>query len=68
MLLYVVTSPTSWEALRTFNGVTHPTFKAACAARGLLEGDEEWDICLTEAALMQGPPASPAFRYHLPRV
>ena len=31
----------------------YPTFQAACAARGLLEGDSEWDQCLEEAALIQ---------------
>ena len=53
MLLYIVKGPTSWEDLRTFDGVVHPTFKAACAARGLLETDEEFDICLEEAGRMQ---------------
>ena len=31
----------------------YPTFQAACAARGLLEGDNEWDQCLEEAGLIQ---------------
>jgi len=31
----------------------HPTFQAACMARGLLEGDNEWDRCLEEAGLIQ---------------
>ena len=30
----------------------HPTFQSACAARGLLEGDDEWDQCLEEAGLI----------------
>jgi hypothetical protein len=33
----------------------HPTFKAACLARGLLQYDAEWDQCLSEAANMQLP-------------
>jgi ATP-dependent DNA helicase PIF1 len=53
ILLNTVPSPKSWEHLRTFDGVIHPTFKAACIARGLLESDEEFDICLTEAATFQ---------------
>jgi len=53
MLLYIVPGPTSWEALRTVNGVVHDTFKAACAAHGLLETDDEFDRCLEEAATMQ---------------
>ena len=31
----------------------YPTFQAACAARGLLENDNEWDQCLEEAGLIQ---------------
>ncbi len=33
----------------------HPTFKAACLARGLLQDDVEWDQCLLEAAGVQLP-------------
>jgi hypothetical protein len=50
-LLTTVKGPMSWEDLRTFNGVLHPTFHAACLARGLLENDDEWRQCLTEASL-----------------
>jgi hypothetical protein len=31
------------------DGVLRETFQDACAARGLLETDDEWDSCLTEA-------------------
>jgi hypothetical protein len=53
MLLYIVKGPTSWEYLRTVDGVVYDTFKAACAARGLLETDEEFDKCLKEAGRMK---------------
>jgi PIF1-like helicase/Helitron helicase-like domain at N-terminus len=53
MLLYTVKCPTSLEALRTYEGIIYPTYKEACIARGLLETDEEWDICLTEAGSFQ---------------
>ena len=32
---------------------SYSTFQEACAARGLLEGDNEWDLCLEEAGLIQ---------------
>jgi hypothetical protein len=53
MLLYVVPGATSWKHLRTVNGVLHNTFKATCAAHGLLESDDEFHHCLEEAAKMK---------------
>jgi hypothetical protein len=35
------------------NRQAHSTFQEACAARGLLESDNEWNLCLEEAALIQ---------------
>ena len=35
------------------NCQVHSTFQEACAARGLLEGDNEWNLCLKEAGLIQ---------------
>ena len=37
-----------------YNGTRHTTFIGACRARGLLQDDEEWRACLTEAATWQG--------------
>ena len=53
LLLYHVPGPTSYQYLLSFNEHVYPTFQAACAARGLLESDEEWDTCLTEASLIK---------------
>jgi hypothetical protein len=50
MLLHVVTSPKSFEHLRTYDGVVHEDFRSACVARGLLDNDQQWDFCLREAA------------------
>lgn len=52
-LLTVVRGPTSFETLQAFGGVTYPTFREACLARGLLEDDGEWRQCLLEASVMQ---------------
>ena len=41
MLLSIVCGATSFENLRTVNGITYPTFKEACIALGLLQNDEE---------------------------
>jgi hypothetical protein len=35
--------------------VEHPTFKAACIARGLLQDDEEWRRCLQDASISATP-------------
>jgi hypothetical protein len=53
MLLYIVPNPSSFEALRTYQGTEFSTFRQACTVRGLLETDEEWDQCLMEAAEFQ---------------
>ena len=54
-LLTIVKGATSFEDLRRAPGHAQPlpTFHAACLARGLLEDDGEWRICLQEASLMQ---------------
>ncbi|XP_074356544.1 uncharacterized protein LOC141696284 [Apium graveolens] len=51
MLLNFVKGSTSFECIRTINGVTYITFKAACYALGLLDDDREWIDCLSEAAV-----------------
>jgi len=51
-LLCTVPAPTSYEFLRTVNGITYPTFKEACGALGLLANDGEYDLCLQEAGHM----------------
>ena len=53
MLLTTVTGATSFANLRTVNNVQYGTFKEACHALGLLENDNEWIQCLTEAGEIQ---------------
>jgi hypothetical protein len=53
LLLYHVTSPTCFRDLKVFNGIEYPSYHAACGARGLIESDNEWDLCMQEAAAIQ---------------
>lgn len=55
LLLIKVPGPTSYEFLRTFNTILYDTFQAACAIRGFIEDDAEWDRCLEEAVMFQMP-------------
>ncbi|KAJ4786766.1 ATP-dependent DNA helicase pif1, partial [Rhynchospora pubera] len=50
MLLNIVCGPTSFEDIRTVDGIVYPIFKEACDALGLLENDNEWLYTLQEAA------------------
>jgi hypothetical protein len=52
-LLTAVRGATSFDDLKTVNGIQYPDFKSACVARGLLESDEKWDRTLQEAAVQQ---------------
>lgn len=53
MLLMVVRGPRSFNDLKTVDGEVCETFHDACLKRGLLEDDEEWEICLRDAAEIQ---------------
>ncbi len=48
MLLNYIKGATSYEHLRTMDGIEHDTFKDACIAMGLLEDDNEWHQALEE--------------------
>jgi hypothetical protein len=49
MLLNCVKGATSYEHLRTMDGIEHDTFKYACIAMGLFANDNEWHQALEEA-------------------
>ena len=55
LLLLVVKGATSFEDLKTINGVTHQTFTDACLALGLIEDDEEWYRAMNEAEIYMMP-------------
>jgi hypothetical protein len=49
MLLMIIKGATSYEDIKTFNGIIYHTFKETCAARGLLKEDNEWYKTFDEA-------------------
>lgn len=50
ILLNHVKGATSFEDIRTVGSVTYKSYKEACFARGLLDGDKEWQEALEEAS------------------
>ena len=57
MLLIHVKGATSYESLRTVDGVQHDTFYAAARSMHLMDDDDEWENCLHEAVFSQMPRA-----------
>jgi ATP-dependent DNA helicase PIF1 len=55
VLLNNIAGATSYEDLRTVDGVLLPSFHEAAERRGLIEEDNTLDECLTEATLFQMP-------------
>ena len=55
LLLHHIPGSKSFENMKTVDGIIHETYKAAATARGLLENDDEWDVCLNEASTFQDP-------------
>ena len=55
VMLTAARGPTSFEDLKTVNGILYPTFVEACKAAGFVEDDAEWKNCLREASLFCGP-------------
>ena len=50
MLLNIMKGPRTFDEIKTVDGVTHPTYKAACYALGLLDGDKEWHEAINQAS------------------
>ncbi|CAE1278018.1 unnamed protein product [Acanthosepion pharaonis] len=57
LLLHEVSSSTSYNNLRTVNGVLCDTFREACLRLGLFEDDSQWDATMAEGALLKMPSA-----------
>ena len=55
LLLLNVPGATSFEHLRTVNGITHPNFAAAARALNLVENGQQWYDAMAEAAQHQMP-------------
>lgn len=55
LLVSIVKGPTSYDDLYTVGDTKHETFQAACLARGLLDGDKEWQDAMTEANQWASP-------------
>ncbi len=51
MLLMIVRGAQSYADVRTHNDIVYATYREACEARGLLEGDSEWYLLFDEAIL-----------------
>ncbi|XP_029174595.1 uncharacterized protein LOC114943179 [Nylanderia fulva] len=51
ILLLNIKGATSYNALKTVNGVLHQTFTSACLALGLIEDDDEWKRAISEASI-----------------
>ena len=50
ILLNIVRGATSYEHLRTVNGITYNSFQEACFVRELLGDDSEWNDVLEQAS------------------
>ncbi|XP_074324215.1 uncharacterized protein LOC141661129 [Apium graveolens] len=46
----LIRGPTSFESLRTVNGVLYPSFKDACKEHGFLDNDNEWHEVIAECS------------------
>ena len=55
LLLLHVRGATSYENLRTVDGIIYDSFSAACLVLKLIEDDEEWINAMEEATLWMMP-------------
>lgn len=55
LLLHEVRGPTSFQDIKTVNGIIHVNFQSACRALELLEDDEHWNRTLEDAVVSESP-------------
>ncbi|KAL7289494.1 hypothetical protein TKK_0016681 [Trichogramma kaykai] len=55
ILLMRVKGATSFDHLKTVNGVVHESLTSTCLALGLIENNEEWSNSMREAAVFMMP-------------
>lgn len=55
ILVSIVKGATCYDDLYTVGDTKHESFQAACFARGLLDGDKEWQDAMTEANQWSSP-------------
>ncbi len=53
ILLLHVYGVTSFEGIRTVDGIIYSTYQEAAIAMGLMQDDSEWDNCLKEVSLIE---------------
>ncbi|KAK1366929.1 hypothetical protein POM88_042490 [Heracleum sosnowskyi] len=53
MLLNIVCGATSFDDIRTVNGVVYKTYKEACFHHGLLDSDDEWHEAIRDTYIHQ---------------
>uniref|UniRef100_A0A803MS91 DNA helicase Pif1-like 2B domain-containing protein n=1 Tax=Chenopodium quinoa TaxID=63459 RepID=A0A803MS91_CHEQI len=56
MLLNIIKGPTCFQDIRTVDGIICATYKETCYFLGLLDGDNEWNEVLKEAATWSNAP------------
>ena len=52
LLLLHIKGATSFDSLKTINGILYSTYREACNAKGLLASDDEWKEVLEDASSM----------------
>lgn len=55
LLLHHVSGATSWQDLRTVNGIVYNSYEQCCTSLGLILNNNEYDLCIQESILLDVP-------------